>query len=111
MRNTGRSWKVITLFWLLMLALSVPALAEDLFSRYSCNEFGSGKSFVKKAVVGCLQTRESRKCERQAENFFMQCGYEGQYREISAKVHSDLLVLIVLQGTPSLKSSGERKKL
>ncbi len=100
------------LFVLFVSTISVPAFAEELsFLNKNCSEYSSGRAFVKKAVMSCLRLSNSRRCERQAESYFEQCGFEGDYVELSDKIRSDLLMLIVLQGTPSLKSSAEKKKL
>lgn len=101
----------LVLVFLFICSVSVPVRAEEAFLSRSCQEYSSSQEFVKKAVVGCLKAANSRRCERNAQKFFEQCGYEGDFSELSTKVASDLLTVIVLHGTPSLKAPAERKRL
>ena len=78
---------------------------EELFFTRSCDEYSSPEAFVKKAVLVCLKTRDSRKCERRAAEFFSACGFEGNYRAMSAKANSSILMLMLLQDTPNVKAS------
>ena len=99
------------LFILFVCTISVPANAEEAFLTRSCNEYSSSRAFVRKSVATCLSVSNSRRCERDSQKYFERCGYEGDFNELSRKIQSELLTVIVLKSAPSLKAPAERKGL
>ena len=96
---------------LFICTISVPVRAEEQFLNRSCNEYSSGKAFARKSVAACLRVSNSRRCERDAQKYFERCGFDGDYSELSRKIQSELLTVIVLQSASSLKAPAEKKRL
>lgn len=101
-----------------LLALAPSYLrAEDNQTSSFCPESGiAPEEFVKQAIVLCMQDLPSRRseCMRDAEIQFQRCQFRGNFRRISSRVQTRLIVLSLFKNLVSsqdryrVASNGER---
>lgn len=92
-------------FSLLFLCLSVPAVnAEEggrVFAR-PCNTYSTSKDFIRRASAFCLTQPRQRQCERRSADYFAQCGFSGNFKELSRAANTDLLLMFVFAKVPDI---------
>lgn len=85
-----------TLLSVLLVALSVVTSAHaDQQPSIFCAQFDSAEDFARNAIAVCLRDLPSRRaqCMRDAEQQFGQCGFEGNFRRISNRTQSKIILL------------------
>ena len=62
----------------------------------ACREYRTPADFVRQAGLHCLQQGGRRGCDSRSAAYFQECRFDGNYSTIAAKVHSELLLLVLI---------------
>ena len=92
------------LFTILGAMLGGPVQAEDADTPFSksCAHYRSGTDFVRQAGYYCLKQPNVKSCDRRIPEYFDRCNFEGNFKRISSKVHTDMLIMLLMGKAPEL---------
>ena len=103
---------VVLALMLVLGASNADAVIKPGFNPFlqECSFYPSELDFVVQAAYYCVRDRSITHCDRRAEKYFQKCSFDGDYKELSSKAYTEMLVVMVIGRTPELASPTKKRR-
>jgi hypothetical protein len=68
----------------------------------SCRHYRSARHFVSESTLYCFRQTDRKECQSQAQRYFDQCGFEGDFQRMSARMGARMLLVLALSSVRSV---------